>query len=215
MEKARHVRVRNWGDRICLGDQKDLDDTVCPPKPTQILALRSPAFVRTFIREGGDSLKLCEMKTVCRSIRCPDSAALHCDVLVPFWSYRAWNSVFLSQIRVSYCLADGCVVWWEEQISCPLNSLLPQPTSQRGYPSPLPSVGTSLGHIGEEERENMTLVIDRWSAKWMDVPPSFQSRHGSWFILKKSRSGFRVSKEDPSGDFTAHRLRKGLNWQLL
>lgn len=89
MEKTRHPRMRNLGDRICLGEQKDFDDTRCPPKPAQIPALRSPAFVQTFIREGGDSLKLCEMKKMCRSIRRLDSAALHCDVLVPLWSYWA------------------------------------------------------------------------------------------------------------------------------
>ena len=101
--------MRSWGDHICVGEQKDFDNAKCPLKPTQILALRSPAFVQG---ENGDSWKLCEMKKMCRNIRRLDTTTVHCDVSFPLWSYRA----FLSQTRVSYCLADGCAVLRAEQM---------------------------------------------------------------------------------------------------
>lgn len=81
--------MRDWGDCLCLGEQKDFEGVKRPPKPTQILALRSPACVQIFNREDGDSLKLCEMKKLCRSIRCLDSDGLRWDVLVPLWRHRS------------------------------------------------------------------------------------------------------------------------------
>lgn len=81
--------MRDWGECLCLGEQEDFDGVKHPPKPTQILALRSPTFVQTFNREGGDSLKLHEMKKMSRSIRCLDSDGLHWGALVPLWSHRA------------------------------------------------------------------------------------------------------------------------------
>lgn len=45
--------------------------------------LRNPALVQFSIREGGDILKPCEMKKMCRSIRCLDAVTLHGSVSIP------------------------------------------------------------------------------------------------------------------------------------
>lgn len=51
------------GDGVCLGERETL------AIQSQPKSFRSPALVQTFIREAGDSLKLCGMVKMCRSGR--------------------------------------------------------------------------------------------------------------------------------------------------
>lgn len=89
------------------------------------------------------------------------------------------------------------------------------PPSQQDCPSALPSTSTSLGFVEKRREGKLNLVRAHWAAMVMDVSPSFLSHSSSGFILNQSHSGFRVSREDPSGDSSSRGLRKRLYWQLL
>lgn len=101
-------------------------------------------------------------------------------------------------------------VWsWEKCRSPALG--IPAASQPAGLSISTPQHQHQLGMHGKGGEGKLNLVRPHGGAKVIDVSPSFQSHYSSGFILNKSHSGFRVSREDPSGDFTSHGPRKRLN----
>lgn len=88
--------------------------------------------------------------------------------------------------------------------------LLPLEFQPAGLSISTPQHQQQFGSHGKRGEGKLNLVKTHRGAMVIDVSPSFLSHYSSGFIQNKSHSGFRVSREHPSADFTSQGLQKGL-----